>query len=296
MESGLSQEAAGRYQTVRVAPNADASSLISRLARALALGLAPLALLCVAAPLLQVPPLGGIAIAFATACAAILCTTGTAPYGQLTPIPRGLGIAIAGGALMGAGYLLTRAAHGDTLTDVVAGLVGTAGVLCLGTIVGALVGLRIQDPGHLTAVALASSAADLWSVHAPEGVTHALVATPDVALQRLLTVSSAVPPSRTPDAVIGLGDVLFAALYLATTARHGLPRRRMLAAIGIGLLLAGASTFAARMALPALPFIGAMVVLSQPRVRVIAPKDRFPTIVAGALVVAAVLRVFVWHS
>jgi hypothetical protein len=259
---------------------------------ALVLALTPLALLALVAPALRVSPLAGIAIAFATATTALVAATARAPHAALSRLRPALATAATGAVLMGLGFALARTAHGAVGAEVAAGLVGTAGVLLLGIGIGALVGGRIAHAGHLTAVALASSAADIWSVHAPEGVTHAIVETPDMAVQRLLTVSAAIPPGRVPDAIIGLGDVLFAALYLAASAKHALPRWRTALGVMAGLLLAGAGTFVARMALPALPFIGACVVLAQPRARAIARKDLLPTLVAAGLVLLSLARVF----
>jgi hypothetical protein len=118
-----------------------------------------------------------------------------------------------------------------------------------------------------------------------------LVETTDTALQRLLAISSAVPPSPLPVAVIGAGDALFAALYLSAAVRHGLAYRRVALALGAGLLAAGALTFVFHRALPALPFLGAAVLAVEPRARRVARRDRGPTLVAAAILLGAVLRV-----
>jgi hypothetical protein len=273
------------------APPPAPAPALSPLARALAIALAPVALLAALSPWLRVPALAALAVAYLAVTFAIVTGAGTAPHAVLAPFRRGGLAALSGIAAMVCGYALPHVAHHTVGSEVASGLIGTAGVLLLGTTVGAIVGTRIQQPGHLLAVALASSAADIWSVAAPEGVTRAIVEAPDPALIRLMAVSAAVPPSRVPEAVIGLGDVIFTALYAAASARHGLPRARTLAAVAAGILLAGVMVVVAKRPLPALPFIGAMVVLMQPRAREVPRRDRGATWVAAGIVVVAVARV-----
>jgi hypothetical protein len=275
---------AGRAQLER------APSTAVALAGAVILALGPLAAIALLAPALRVGFPANLAAAFVAAACAITVGTAAAPYPELRRLRAGLAAAITGSGLMAAGFVISRLGQGAPTTEVASGLIGSAGVVTLGVATGSLVGGRIVHPGHLTAVALASSAADIWSVHAPEGITHALVQSRDLALQRLLTVSASVPPSRAPEALIGLGDVVFAALYLAASARHGLARGRTTTAIAVGLCAAGAATLVAHQPLPALPFVGAAVVVAQPRVRAIAKSDRLPTLLAAALVAVALLR------
>ncbi len=259
--------------------------------RALFVAILPPAALAIAAPWIHVRGIAAVTIAYAVASSTIIAATSGARLEPLRPPRTAVGFGVLGAALMAAGLLLSRIGHTRAPYELASGFVGTLGVLTLGTTLGASVGLRIQHAGHLLAVALASSAADIWSVHAPEGVTHAVVHTRDVALQRMFTVSAAVPPFRFPEAVIGLGDVIFVALYLATAERHELSRPRMIAALACGLLAAGAIAIVLARPIPALPAIGAAVVLFTPQARVIQRHDRFPTAVAAALLVAAIGRV-----
>jgi hypothetical protein len=257
--------------------------------------LAPLALLALVAPALALPPLAGLAVAFVVTTATLVLGTAGVRSSALTPPSTAARTALLGAALIVAGYALARITDATAVT-VGAGLVGNAGVLLLGLGAGTFVGSRLAHPGHLPAVALASSAADVWSVHAPEGVTHALVQVADPAVQRLFALSAAVPPGRTPEALIGLGDVLFAALYLAASDKHALPRGRTVLALTVGLLLAGGATFGLQQALPALPFLGACVVLAQPRAWRIPRPDRGPTLVAALLVALALGRLWLRHA
>ncbi|MEI8254141.1 MAG: hypothetical protein WCJ30_00545 [Deltaproteobacteria bacterium] len=261
-----------------------------RAARSIALALLPVAALALAAPWLRIGILPALALGFLVAAATLVAGASgvTAHARTLREIAP---ILVAGLVSAAAGLLVARAGRGGVITEVLSGLIASGAVLAVGGALGVGVGGRIAHPGHLLAVALASSAADIWSVHAPEGVTHAIVAARDVSLQRLVTLSAAVAPDRSPEPAIGVGDVIFAALYLAACTPHGLSRRRMTFAVAVGLLLAGAATFALKRPMPALPFLGAMVVLFEPRARSVPSQDRVATAVAGALLVAAVLRV-----
>ncbi len=261
-----------------------------RAARSIALALLPVAALAFAAPWLRIGILPALALGFLVAAATLV--VGAAGVSSHVRTTRDLTPLLATGLVSGiAAWFIARAGHGRVATEVLSGLIASAAVLAVGSSLGVGVGARIAHPGHLLAVALASSAADIWSVHAPEGVTHAIVTTRDVSLQRAVTLSAAIAPDRVPEPAIGVGDVIFAALYLAACTQHGLSRRRMTLAITIGLLLAGAATFALKRPMPALPFLGAMVVLLEPRARGVPRQDRVATAVAGALLVASLVRV-----
>lgn len=113
-------------------------------------------------------------------------------------------------------------------------------------------------------------------------------------LVRLLTVSAAVPPLRDPEPAIGFGDVVFVALYLAAAARFKLPRGRTLAALSLGLLSAGGVAIGLRASIPALPLLGAAVVLMHPETWRVPREDRpmagFALLALVASVVRAVTR------
>lgn len=252
------------------------------LVRAALAALAPLALLALAAPALRIGPAPSLALAYAAAAGAILAAVALAPYDALARRD----VALAAGALGVALSLVALA-----LPPVASGLAGSAGVLACGCALGCAVGARIASPGHLLAVALVSSAVDIWSVTAPSGVTHTIVETP--LLLRLLTVRVAVPPVRAPEPMIGFGDVVFAALYHAAATRHGLSRARTLGALAVGLALAGVGAGALGLegGIPALPFLGIAVVLAHPEARRVPAKDRRATAFAAAVLVAAIVRV-----
>ncbi|MDB4929371.1 MAG: hypothetical protein JWM10_1855, partial [Myxococcaceae bacterium] len=190
------------------------------------------------------------------------------------------------GAVVLAGLALVALAF--KLPPVASGLVGALGLIAIASALGGAIGSRIEAAGHLAAVALVSSAVDLWSVTSPAGPTHRIVQSP--ALLRLLTVSVAIPPHRDPVPAIGFGDVVFVALYLAAAARFALPRARMVAALWAGMFAAGALAYALEGPVPALPLIGLMVLATQPMARDVPQADRRATLLAAAMLVASVAR------
>lgn len=262
----------------------------ARVARSIALAVGPTAALALVAPWLRIGLLPALALGFLVAATSLVAGASGVSANALTTREL-VSLLIAGLIASVAGWSIAHAGHGRVFTEVLSGLVASAAVLSVGGALGVAVGRNIGHPGHLLAVALASSAADIWSVHAPEGITHAIVTARDVSLQRAVTLSAAIVPDRVPQPAIGVGDVIFVALYLSACAPHGLSRRRMLVAVCAGLALAGAATFALERPMPALPFLGAMVVLLEPRARKIPRHDRVATAVAGALLLASLYRV-----
>ncbi len=249
------------------------------LALTLALALAPLGLLALAAPALRIPPLASALLAFAVASLSIVFGTAVSPVNVLAQPRTALATAAVG---------VTLGALAFALPLVPAGFASSLGVIACACALGAVVGTRVAAPGHLLAVALVSAAVDLWSVTSPSGVTHAIVRNPRLAA--MLTVSAAVPPSRMPLPVIGFGDAAFAALYLAVATRFNLSRARTAVAVAAGLMTAGVLAMALRAPVPALPMLGAAVVLAHPEARQVPRRDRTATWIAAALLVASAVR------
>jgi hypothetical protein len=139
-------------------------------------------------------------------------------------------------------------------------------LLCLGSIVGSIVGSAMQHPGHLLFVAIVSSAADALSVLHPKGASAAIVES-ELALSLL-----ALPwPLLGTDAIVpllGVGDVVFCGLYVSSARRHGLPLGRTAWALGLALLTTMLVVIAAERAVPALPFMGLYMLLAHPAARI----------------------------
>jgi len=165
-------------------------------------------------------------------------------------------------------------------------LVGTC-LMALGHAIGHTVGSRIEHPGHLLPACVVAACVDLASVIHPSGPTHTVVASKK-ALD-LLTISFPVLGTHAYAPSIGVGDIIFAALVLATAVRHRLSIRRMALLVATGLILAGLSSALLQQAVPALPAIGLCVVLGVPAARRLRSEDRRTAVLfmAGAIVLAA---------
>jgi hypothetical protein len=264
----------------------------SRVALVLAwVSLAPLALLALLAPWLPLPLLAALVLAYSCVVASVTIASHAAALAGLGANPLRATLAALVGLLLGALALASsRGVNPGAPRDVLAGLASTCAILLVATSVGASVGWRVPHRGHLLPVALVSTAVDLWSVFSPEGPTRALASAPDPAWLRALAASAPVPPSRAMEPMLGFADAIFAALYLAAAHRHRLSTRRATFAVALGLFAAGAVAVALRRPLPALPFVGAMVVALIPEGRRVPSEDRPALFVAAALVLLACAR------
>ncbi len=169
----------------------------------------------------------------------------------------------------------------------------TAALLAGGSLLGAGLGARIERPGHLLAVAAISSLADVWSVLDAGGPTAQLVAQAAAEPQRLSLFALPFPLWGTGqiEPLIGAGDIVFAALYVATFARHGLPARRALFGLGFGFLLGLGLLLFLERPVPLLPLLGAGVVASDARARTLEARERNMVLgVVALLVVMITLR------
>jgi hypothetical protein len=151
-------------------------------------------------------------------------------------------------------------------------LVVLISLLALGSLVGGMIGSRVQAPGHLLFVALVSSAADIFSVYAPIGPTGAMIDSP-VALNLLalpwpMLGTDFVPP------VLGVGDVIFASLYRGAARAHQLSPARTLIALVVAFALTLAALLATEAPIPALPFLGLTFVMAHPQARHVPEADR----------------------
>ncbi|MCC7535426.1 MAG: hypothetical protein IT379_04410 [Deltaproteobacteria bacterium] len=169
-------------------------------------------------------------------------------------------------------------------------LATSVALLVGGSSLGALVGARIDSPGHLLPVVVVSSLVDLASVLHPAGPSANLVESPRALA--LLAVWFPLLDAGRLAPILGVGDIVFAALYVAAIRRHGLSLVRVtVAAIG-GLLVTMVLVILTAMPLPALPLLGIAVVLAIPEARRIPAADRrnaWLVMVALAVIVAALL-------
>jgi hypothetical protein len=164
-----------------------------------------------------------------------------------------------------------------------------AALVALAWAVGGSIGRRVGHPGHLLAACLVAAAADLASVVHPQGPTHAIVKS-ERALS-LLAISFPVPSTHAFAPVLGVGDLLFAALALGVAAQHRLSVLRMAALIALGVLVAGLAAALFETAVPALIPMAAAIAMGLPAARRLQPQDRRTTQLAAAVAGAVVLGV-----
>jgi hypothetical protein len=254
------------------------------------------------------------ALAVATACAGFWVTAGLAVYSPDAPILAyllafscvvacTLGSAANApasartcvwGCMVGLVLLLGAALGRSHLSLLLSGSGVLMGLLLLGTGIGALVGRRIQHPGHLLFVAVVSTVADIWSVTQPGGISKAIVEEPLAlslaALPWPMLGSSELAP------LLGVGDVVFTGLYLAASRTHALPLRRSVLALAAGYAITTLLVIATERPIPVLPLLGACMVLAQPKAREVAAPDRRRGAWALTLLVSALALWFLQRS
>lgn len=200
------------------------------------------------------PPLLAFAFSFSAICGFALGCARSCPLLK----PRALL------GLIGPLACLAVVASIGTGTPVQAAIVLPA-LLIAGTLVGNVVGSAIEQAWHLSFVALVSSLADAASVLHPSGPSAAIVES-DRALSLLALPFAFLGTSDTPP-LLGVGDVVFSALYVAAARRHGLPARRTLVALSIAFATTMIVVVALELPVPALPFLGLAMVIAHPQTR-----------------------------
>jgi hypothetical protein len=208
------------------------------------------------APRVELSPVIAFAIGFSAIAASVLAVSAACPR------PRKQALL---GVLASACALLMLVVAGGVVPTWLAAAVVTIALLTGATLLGALIGAGVEQPGHLLAVAIVSSLADMVSVLSPSGPS-AMIAESPVALSVL-----ALPwPMLGTDAIepmLGAGDVVFAALYVGAARVHALPLTRTLLALGVGFVATLGCVVWLEQALPALPFLGAAIVIAHPEAR-----------------------------
>lgn len=227
------------------------------------------------APNLQVSPLVAYLAGFWAVVSMVIATAWRCP-----PLRRP---ALALLVVPAAGLYLVQHANPS---DVDAALIVTACLLFGGTLVGAVVGSGIAHPGHLVFVAIVSAAADVFSVFHPSGPSAAVVQS-EAALSLLALPwpflgSSAIEP------FLGVGDIVFTALYVACARKHRFALGRTVLALTLGYAVTMVAVVALEVAVPALPFLGFAMVAAHAQARQPPHKDRAPGYATAALVVVAV--------
>ncbi len=163
-------------------------------------------------------------------------------------------------------------------------LLAAFGLLTAGTLLGGTIGSHIEHAGHLSLVAYVSAFADLSSVMSEGGVTAQIVAhKPTLSL---LAISWPLPGTNAIEPVLGVGDIVMAALYLSAARRHGLSVRRTLVAFSGAFVALFVVLVVGERALPALPFFSLAFLGAHPSVLRIREDERRAA-TAGMVIVAA---------
>lgn len=141
----------------------------------------------------------------------------------------------------------------------------TASLLALGALAGGYIGGLLRHPGMLLVVAYVASVGDCFSVYHPHGLTHAILQ--DARALSLLALSFPALGSAQTIPLVGVGDVVFACVYMVGTRATGLSPRRTFWALLAAMTGVVLVVELAQAALPALPFMSSAVVLAHPEAR-----------------------------
>jgi hypothetical protein len=227
-------------------------------------------------------PLTAYLVAFACVVACVLLVAVNTPTKPRTCVA---------GCLV-ASALLILAQRIDAAGEVARAVCVLISLLLLGCGVGMLVGVRIKEPGHVLFVAIVSGVADTWSVTQPGGISKALAEEP--AALSLLALPWPLLGTHDIAPLLGIGDIVFTALYVGATRVHALPLRRTLLALVLAYLAAALCVVRFERPIPVLPWLGLWFVILQPRVRNVEADD----LRRGAwvlTVLAGVLAAWLWR-
>lgn len=138
-------------------------------------------------------------------------------------------------------------------------------LLTAGSLLGSVVGASIEHAGYVLFVAIVSSLADAASVLHPSGPSAQIVES-EAALSLLALPFAFLGTSDTPP-LLGVGDVVFTAIYVAAGRRHSLPVSRTLLALVLAFAVTAAVVVSTELPVPALPFLGLAMVVAHPEAR-----------------------------
>jgi hypothetical protein len=263
--------------TMPYAPLVHPASRIGAWAGSLALAAGAFVLARFLAPLVNVAPVAAFAVGFGCVTLAALAAGFEAPAQS-----RALSLA----ASLAPALVLLLIVFVTRPSTWLAALCVFVTLLAAGSTLGGFVGGHIQHPGHLLFVAIASSLADVFSVTQPEGLSAAIVQS-EAALS-VAALSFPMLGTRQIEPLLGVGDVVFTALYLAAARRHGLPLLRSVLSLAFAFFVTMLAVIVFRAPVPALPFLGAAMLITQPRVWQVPERDRWRGFVA-LLIMASVL-------
>lgn len=234
------------------------------------------------APGVSFPPLGAYIVGFVV----VMGTTLAAAFVAPTLGRPALSFVV----LTAVGLLVLLFMRGEEVPAPLGAVAVTAILLFAGAVVGGTVGGRIEHPGHLLVVAVVSFLVDTFSVYHPAGPTAAVVAQP----RALAVLALPWPMLGTEEIapILGVGDVVFAALYLSASRRHGLGMGKTVVAVALGLAVTMCAVILSGVPIPALVGMGLAVLIVHPRARKLPAADRKKGRII--LAVLALIWVLVW--
>lgn len=235
------------------------------------------------APLVPVSPLVSPAFVFLGACGVPGLALFVASLGKLSD--RASLVLLVAAALVLVGFAVFPPSH------VAMGVLIDVSLVAVAHTIGAAIGSRVQHAGHFLPAAVVAACADIVSVTHPSGPTHQLVKS-----ERALTVVAfSFPPPGARDLVpaLGVGDLVFLALALAVGVAHGVSRARIALLGVVGALAAGALSVVLERPIPALPAIGAALLLGTPAFRRVPPRDKRVAALAIFLSLVAAVAVVI---
>lgn len=244
------------------------------------------ALAVLVAPLLPFVPLVAYALGFGAVCAITIASGASAPRVE----GRGaLGVVVVIAVVIGA--LAIAGVPAEPRAVVIAASALVLALLTIGgTLAGAGIGWRIAHPGHLVVVAIASSLADLWSVLTPGAPSATVVE--DAPTLTAIAIGFPMLGTLAIEPLLGVGDVVFVALYLAAARKHGLGVGRTCVALALAFVATGVTVIVLQRALPALPFLGAAVLIAHPAARLPPAHERRSAVIGvGVLVLLGAVLV-----
>lgn len=225
-------------------------------------------------------PVVGYGVAMVAVVAAVLGTCATAPT-----LPKSRASLL----LLPLAALVALAVFEVAVFEVGASMLGPAAVvlallLGAGSLAGALVGGHIPSFGYLVVVAYVSTLADLYSVLAPSGPSAQIVQS-EAALS-VLALSWPIPGMEGLLPVLGVGDVVMSALYLAAVRRHRRGLGRTVIGLGVGFIITFATVIVTEVAIPALPALALAFLVVQPKAFAVPEQERRTAIVGGLALTA----------
>ena len=246
---------------------------------AVGLALTAFAACVLVAPLLPFAPVAGFAVAFVVLAVSVIgvaVATPALPWRALAAVP----IPIA--AVAAATLLPASSPFAVGLVD--------AGLLVGGCLIGGVVGCHVERPGHLLVVAYVASLADVFSVFGAAGPSSAIVS--DQRMLALLALSWPMLGTGGIEPMLGIGDVMMTALFVAAVRRHGLGLPRVAVALFAAYLVVVLALVWFERALPALPFLAVGVLVAVPAARKLDRKE-WRTAIVGMLVLTTVFAALV---